>query len=61
MNDNDKANDNTTTESAKGLRFVALGNRVHRGAELICRAKSANMAVRIANALNERPPDRRGQ
>jgi hypothetical protein len=61
MNDNDNTERTTTTESAKGLRFVALENRVHRGSELICRAKTANMAKRIANALNERQPDRRGQ
>jgi hypothetical protein len=61
MNDNDKAGHATTSDSRKVLRFVALENRVHYGSELICRCKSANMAKRVAAALNEHQTDRRGQ
>jgi hypothetical protein len=58
-NDNDERA--PTTKVQNSLRFVALDNRVHYGSELICRAKSANLAKRIANALNLHKTDRRGQ
>jgi hypothetical protein len=58
-NDNDERT--TTTDLQKGLRFVALESRVVRGSQLICRATSANLAKRIAKALNEHVTDRRGQ
>jgi len=43
--------------------FVAVRKSpiVMRGAEFICRAISHNMAARIAAALNDYKPDRRGQ
>lgn len=41
--------------------FVAVGRAVMRGAEHIAQAVSGTFAKRIANALNNHVPDRRGQ
>ena len=44
------------------LRFVAIENRVHDNLRrLVCRARSGNMAKRIARALNIVKPNERGQ
>jgi hypothetical protein len=43
------------------VKFVAVRRAVMRGAEHICTAVSANMAQRIARALNAHTPDRRGR
>lgn len=53
------------TENAqdrKAVRFVAIENRVHDNLRrLVCRARSGNMAKRIARALNIVKPNERGQ
>ena len=47
-------------EVSKPLRFAAIGLRVMLGARAVCTAASNTMAKRIAAALNEHKPDRRG-
>lgn len=52
----------TTAEPPISLRFVAIENRVHDNLRrLVCRARSGNMAKRIARALNIVQPNERGQ
>lgn len=46
---------------APGPKFVAVGPKVLRAGELICGARSATFARRIANALNVYTPNKRGQ
>jgi len=50
------------TTSTTEMPFVAVRKSgiVMRGAQLICRAISHNMAKRIANALNEYKPSKEG-
>lgn len=49
----------STTPPAK---FVAVDKDIKQGlTTTVARATSTNMAKRIANALNEYTPDRRGQ
>ncbi len=43
------------------MPFAARGSAVYQGADVVARTNSANMAKRIARALNEHKPDRRGQ
>lgn len=42
------------------LKFVAVGRVIMRGEESIARARTHNMALRIANALNVYVPNRKG-
>lgn len=54
-----RPNDEQTAET---LRFAARGIAVFDNLRrLVCRARSGNMAKRIANALNWYAPDERGQ
>jgi hypothetical protein len=45
----------------KKLDFVSIGNRVMRGAEWICTARSHTFAKRIVNALRKHIPNERGE
>jgi len=42
------------------FRFVAIGSRVMYGSKAICAAASSTMAKRIAAALNQHRPNKRG-
>lgn len=53
--------DDVATESGQMAQFVAVANRVHKGRDCIAKAKSSTFAKRIANALNQYRPNRRGQ
>jgi hypothetical protein len=62
MNDNDNGNTTTHPKTGKVLRFESRRDIVYDNLRrMICKAKSVNFARRIANALNEYQPDRRGQ
>jgi len=50
-----------TEQPRKPLLFVAIGQTIMRGAEHIATAKSGTMAQRIARALNNHKPDRKGK
>ena len=54
-----KTSPDTTTEP-KAESYGAAGPRVMLGPKAICTAVSNTMAKRIANALNNYTPDRRG-
>jgi len=43
------------------VTFASTGKHVHQAGGLVCVCKSANFAVRTANALNAYEPDDRGQ
>jgi hypothetical protein len=50
-----------TKQQPKQLDFASIGNRVMRGAEWICTARSHTFAKRIVNALRKHIPNDRGE
>jgi len=60
MHDSTSRNDPPNDSPKRPEPFVAVGHRVMRGSEDICRAKSPNFARRIAAALNRYTPGPKG-
>ena len=44
----------------RGMPFTAVNKVIMRGSEFVARARSHNMALRIANALNVYVPNKGG-
>lgn len=53
--------DRDAIESPADLKIVAIGDVVMMGPLHVAKARSANFAKRIANALNQYRPNSRGQ